>query len=69
MAAAEAVNPETLLMPGKLSAAHAKYEENLEAPCTHVQSGLAGALLRAESSICTARSSLATTDKRTGSGS
>src|SRR5579864_1374151 len=25
---AEAVNPETLLMPGKLTAAHAKYEEN-----------------------------------------
>src|SRR6185503_10782604 len=25
---AEAVNPETLLMPGKLSAAHAKYEES-----------------------------------------
>ena len=24
---AEAVNPETLLMPGKLSAAHVKYEE------------------------------------------
>ena len=24
---AEAVNPETLLMPGKLTAAHAKYEE------------------------------------------
>ena len=25
---AEAVNPETLLMPGKLTTAHAKYEEN-----------------------------------------